>query len=67
MPRDKRSRGYRNKMHITIQSKQTEARPGQNFKTEIRPRPRKDDRQWKPEPCGFTRKELHDLVAQMVG
>jgi hypothetical protein len=61
------ARGYRNKMHINIQTNPSEARPRQNFKAAAKPILRKNDNGWKPEPCGLTRKELREIVAQMLG
>jgi hypothetical protein len=54
-------------MHIDTQNQRTHARPRQNFKAETKPESKTSERQWRPEPCGLTRKELREIVANLLG
>jgi hypothetical protein len=54
-------------MHIDTPKQTTKAHPRQIFKAKTKPVTRESDRDWKPEPCGLTRKELREIVAHMLG
>jgi hypothetical protein len=54
-------------MHIDTQKQPSHARARQNFKAETKPESKTSNREWKPEPCGLTRKELREIVANMLG
>ena len=54
-------------MQIDTYKQPINARPRQNFKTEAKPQPKTSHRDWKPEPCGLTRKELREIIAHMLG
>ncbi|MEZ2409067.1 hypothetical protein AB6806_19870 [Bosea sp. RCC_152_1] len=54
-------------MHNTTELKTTTAQPRRDVRTTNNTAQRQSDPNWKPQPCGLTREELREIVAEILG